>query len=155
VADGLQPGERVAVHMPNLPQSVLAVHGVLAARGTVVMSNPLYTDDELVEQWKDAGVSVAIVGGWLWAERHARLAGALPVKRWLQTSLVEGLPWWLRPFARRKLASVKAELAREAPGLPRLLDAVARGRDREPPPPPAPRDIALLQYTGGTTGKSK
>jgi long-chain acyl-CoA synthetase len=155
VADGLQRGDRVAVQLPNLPQTVLAVHGVLAAGGAVVMSNPLYTDDELREQWVDAGVSTAIVGDWLWAERHARLAPALPVKRWLATSLVDGLPAWLRPLARRKLRAAKPELAREAPGLPRLLDAVARGRHSAPPPPPALQDLALLQYTGGTTGRSK
>src|SRR5258705_7435337 len=54
-AAGLQPGERVAVHMPNLPQTVVAFHGILAAGGSAGMTNPPYSDHEIVSPWHGAG----------------------------------------------------------------------------------------------------
>jgi long-chain acyl-CoA synthetase len=154
-AAGLQPGERVAVHLPNLPQAVVAVHGILAAGGAVVMTNPLYSDDELVHQWRDAGCAAAVVGSWLWKERLPRLREKLPVKHWISTSLVDGMPVWMRPLARRKLRAKKPELLAEADGPLRWHDALARGRALPPPPGPQLSDVAFVQYTGGTTGRSK
>jgi long-chain acyl-CoA synthetase len=154
-ATGLQPGERVAVQLPNLPQSIVAFHGVLAAGGAVVQTNPLYSDDELVGQWSDAGCAAAIVGGWLWAERLATLRGHLPVRHWISTSLVDGLPAWMRPLARRRMALGQPELLREPSGAVRWHAALAQGRALAAPAGPAPQDVAVVQYTGGTTGRSK
>jgi len=154
-AGGLARGGRVAVHLPNLPQAVVAVQAVLAAGGAVVLTNPLYTDDEIEHQWNDAGCEAAIVGDWLWAERHARLASRLPVRQWVSTSMLDGLAFWMRPLARRRLRALRPELLGEVPGLPRWHAVLARGRALPAPAPPAPGDVALVQYTGGTTGRSK
>jgi len=154
-ASGLQPGERVAVHLPNLPQTVVAFHGILAAGGAAVMTNPLYSDDEIVHQWQDAGCRVAVVAGWLWAERLARLRDQLPVRHWITTSTVDALPFWLRPLARARLRARKPELLAEAPGLLRWHAALAQGRGLPAPDAPKLGDVALVQYTGGTTGRSK
>jgi len=154
-AAGLQPGERVAVQLPNLPQSIVAVHGVLAAGGAVVQTNPLYSDDEIVAQWSDAGCTAAIVAGWLWGDRLAALRGRLPVRHWISTRLVDGLPAWMRPLARRRLALSRPELLREPAGATRWHAALAQGRALPAPAGPALADVAVVQYTGGTTGRSK
>ena len=63
---GLQPGERVSVMLPNLPQTVIAFWGVLKAGGVVVMTNPLYMESELVHQLNDSGVKFLITLDKLW-----------------------------------------------------------------------------------------
>ncbi len=153
-AGGLAPGGRVAVHLPNLPQTVVAVQAVLAAGGALVMTNPLYTDDEIEHQWNDAGCQAAIVGDWLWSTRHAQLAPRLPVRQWVATSMLDALPAWLRPLARRRLRALHPDLLGTLPGVPGWRAALARGGAAQSPGP-APGDVALVQYTGGTTGRSK
>jgi long-chain acyl-CoA synthetase len=71
---GLGPGGRLALHLPNLPQTAVAYYAALALGAQVVMSNPVYTDEELVPQWNDAGASIAVVADWIWADRIPRLA---------------------------------------------------------------------------------
>ncbi len=154
-AAGLQPGERVALQLPNLPQAVVAFHGVLAAGGAVVQTNPLYSDDEIVAQWSDAGCAAAIVGGWLWTGRLATLRGRLPVRHWISTSLVDGLPAWMRPLARHRLERTRPELLVEPSGPTRWCAALAQGRALPAPRGPELGDVAVIQYTGGTTGRSK
>ena len=154
-ASGLRPGERVALHLPNLPQTVIAFHGVLAAGGTVVMTNPLYSDDEIEHQWQDAGCVAAIVAGWMWAERLARLRDKLPVRHWISTSSTDALPLWMRPLARRKLRKRHPALIAEPAGVLRWGAALAHGRTQDVPTGPAVTQVAVVQYTGGTTGRSK
>ena len=53
---GLTPGTRVAIHLPNLPQTVIAFHAVLSAGGVAVMTNPLYVGREIEHQWNGCGL---------------------------------------------------------------------------------------------------
>jgi long-chain acyl-CoA synthetase len=155
---GVRKGTRVAIHLPNLPQTVIAYYATLSLGGQVVMTNPLYVERELEHQWGDAGCEVAITADFLYATRLRHIRGRLPVKQYLIASIPEYLPFPLRLLAPLKLRRMKPPaIARvaSAPGVHffrRLIDAT------EPDPPPVDvglDDVAALQYTGGTTGVSK
>jgi len=155
---GVGKGTRVAIHLPNLPQTVIAYYATLSLGGQVVMTNPLYVERELEHQWGDAGCQVAITADFLFASRLRHIRHRLPVKQYVIASIPEYLPFPLRQLAPLKLRRMKPPaIARvaSAPGVHffrKLIDAT------EPDPPPVALgldDVAALQYTGGTTGVSK
>ena len=155
---GVGKGTRVAIHLPNLPQTVIAYYATLSLGGQVVMTNPLYVERELEHQWGDAGCQVAITADFLFAARLRHIRHRLPVKQYVIASIPEYLPFPLRQLAPLKLRRMKPPaIARvaSAPGVHffrKLIDAT------EPDPPPVALgldDVAALQYTGGTTGVSK
>jgi long-chain acyl-CoA synthetase len=155
---GVSKGTRVAIHLPNLPQTVIAYYATLALGGQVVMTNPLYVERELEHQWDDAGCEVAITADFLFATRLRHIRSRLPVKHFVVASIPEYLPFPLRQIAPLKLRRMKPPaIARVAPEpgvhfFRKLVDAT------EPDPPAVSiglDDIAALQYTGGTTGVSK
>ncbi|MGQ0552213.1 MAG: long-chain-fatty-acid--CoA ligase [Planctomycetota bacterium] len=161
---GVGRGTRVAIHMPNLPQLVIAYYAALALGGQVVMTNPLYTDDEIEHQWTDAGCTVAVVADFVWAgERIPKLRKKLPVRHWLVASIPEYLPWPLRWLARRKLARAKSPRVADLSGITGTTvfrAALAASAPRPLPAAgstegPALDDLAVVQYTGGTTGRSR
>jgi long-chain acyl-CoA synthetase len=158
---GAVKGDRIALVMPNCPQNIIAFFAVLRIGGVVVQHNPLYTTPEFHHQLTDSGASVAIV----YDGAYARIAKARPgtsLQHVIVTSLLDYLPSGKRlalrlPFARirEKRAALVAELPPDADVLKfdELLKAATA-----PPPPVAidpERDLALLQYTGGTTGLPK
>ena len=155
---GVSKGTRVAIHLPNLPQTVIGYYATLALGGQVVMTNPLYVERELEHQWGDAGCEVAITADFLYATRLRHIRSRLPVKHYIVASIPEYLPFPLRQIAPLKLRRMKppaiAHVA-PAPGVHffrKLVDAT------EPDPPAVAigmDDVAALQYTGGTTGVSK
>jgi long-chain acyl-CoA synthetase len=155
---GVTRETRVAIHLPNLPQTVIAYYAVLSLGGQVVMTNPLYVERELEHQWNDAGCELAITADFLFATRLRHIRSRLPIKHYVVASIPEYLPFPLRQIAPLKLRRMKPPaVARVAPGpgvhfFRKLVDAT------EPDPPAvaiALDDIAALQYTGGTTGVSK
>ena len=155
---GLGPGGRLALHLPNLPQTAVAYYAALALGAQVVMSNPVYTDEELVPQWNDAGVRIAVVADWIWADRIPRLRDRLPIRHWIVASIPDALPAWKRWPARRALARRTPPRVADLSAVPGTLgwrDALARGERRPLPAPPAWDSIAVLQYTGGTTGAAR
>jgi long-chain acyl-CoA synthetase len=153
-ACGLAPGERVAIMLPNLLQYPLALAGALRAGLVVVNVNPLYTSAELQQQLADSGAAVVVV-----LENFARtLQHALPgtrVRHVVTTQVGD-----LFPVLRRGAVNFAVKRLRRAVPAWRIAGAVAL-RDAlagEAPLPPAevrPGDTALLQYTGGTTGRAK
>ena len=155
---GVTRETRVAIHLPNLPQTVIAYYAVLSLGGQVVMTNPLYVERELEHQWNDAGCELAITTDFLFATRLRHIRSRLPIKHYVVASIPEYLPFPLRQLAPLKLRRMKPPaIARVAPGpgvhfFRKLVDAT------EPDPPAvtiALDDVAALQYTGGTTGVSK
>ena len=155
---GVTRETRVAIHLPNLPQTVIAYYAVLSLGGQVVMTNPLYVERELEHQWNDAGCELAITADFLFATRLRHIRSRLPIKHYVVASIPEYLPFPLRQIAPLKLRRMKPPaVARVAPGpgvhfFRKLVDAT------EPDPPAvaiALDDMAALQYTGGTTGVSK
>jgi len=155
---GVKSGTRVAIQLPNLPQTVIAYYGVLSLGGVVVLTNPLYTPREIEHQWNDAGCELAVTMDFLYAQKLAGVRAQLGVKQYVLASIPEylGFPLnWLAPFKlRKRTPPAIAPIPREANVHAfRALLCAARG--------PAPRPAidldspAVLQYTGGTTGVSK
>ncbi|WP_101047542.1 long-chain-fatty-acid--CoA ligase [Macromonas nakdongensis] len=153
---GLARGDRVALMMPNIPQYPVAVAAVLRAGFVVVNVNPLYTARELEHQLRDSGAK-AIVIIENFAHTLAQCIANTPVKHVLLCAMGDRLGWIKGAVVNHVVRRVKKLVPPfELPGAVRFNDALARGR-RLPFQPPAltPDDVALLQYTGGTTGVSK
>jgi long-chain acyl-CoA synthetase len=155
---GVERGTRVAIQLPNLPQTVIAFYGTLAAGGTAVMTNPLYVERELEQQWNDAGCSVAVVTDYLFAHRIAAIRERLPIAHYIVTSIPAYLRFPLNLLAGLRLRLSRPPLAAFVPRQPgvhplrHVLRAEAAGRPRAA----IEMDhLAALQYTGGTTGRPK
>ena len=153
---GLQRGDRVALMMPNVPQYPVAVAGVLRAGFVVVNVNPLYTARELEHQLKDSGAKAIVIienfaktledGMHGSAVKHIVLCAMGDELGFLKGAIVN--------FVVRKVK--KMVPAFNLPGAVRFNDALAKGRSASfAAPTLKPDDMALLQYTGGTTGVSK
>jgi len=156
VALGLKKGDRVAVFLPNMPQFVFAYFGILKAGGVVVPCSPLYKAKELEFQLKDSGSSFVVAandvvkGVDLFASVEACRRN-LDIKV-ITASLTDYLPAAKRALAglagvknarRDGVAGAFADLVANNPPQGKYADVDAR------------RDIAVLQYTGGTTGVAK
>ena len=155
---GVGKDTKVAIQLPNLPQTVIAYYATLSLGAQAVMTNPLYVEREIEHQWNDAGCSLAVVADFLFESRIKAIRGALPVKNYIIASIPEYLRFPLNLLAPLKLKRADPPLmAKVQPGagihfMRKLIRAT-------PPNPPkveiAMDDIAVLQYTGGTTGVSK
>jgi long-chain acyl-CoA synthetase len=156
VSLGLRKGDRAAIFMPNMPQFVLSYFGILKAGGVVVPCSPLYKAKELEFQLKDSGASFLVAvndlvkGSDLFASVEACMEN-LDVKV-ITASLTDYLPGAKRALA--GLAGVKnvkrsgvAGAFRELVAKSEPLRAMAEVDPR--------REVAVLQYTGGTTGVAK
>jgi len=153
---GLVKGDRVAVMMPNVLQYPVAVAAILRAGLVVVNVNPLYTARELEHQLNDSGAK-AIVIIENFAATLAACLGQTPVKHIVLASMGELLPWpkrWLVNYVVRHVKKLVPPF--ELPSAVRFADAVHQGRALSfKPVDIGPDDMAVLQYTGGTTGVSK
>jgi long-chain acyl-CoA synthetase len=155
---GVAPGTRVAIQLPNLPQTVIAYYAVLAAGGQVVMTNPLYVAREIEHQWFDASCEVAVVADFIWEQRIRPIRDQLPVKHFIVASIPEYLRFplnLLAPLKLRRMTPPMVAPVREEPTVHRFRDLVDRTPARLYRHAPHLDDVAVLQYTGGTTGVAK
>ena len=158
-AQGLERGDRVAIMLPNVPQYPVAVAAVLRAGLVVVNVNPLYTPRELEHQLKDSGAK-AIVVLENFAGVLAQVVEPLPIKTVLVAAMGDMLGWFkgtlVNQVVRRVKKLVPAFTLPASVSSTRFNEALARGRRLIfAPVLLGPDDIAVLQYTGGTTGVSK
>jgi long-chain acyl-CoA synthetase len=155
-AQGLQRGERVAIMMPNVPQYPVAVAAVLRAGLVVVNVNPLYTPRELEHQLKDSGAK-AIVILENFAATLQQVMSAVPTQQVILAAMGDMLGFLKGTVVNYVVRNTKKMVpAYDLPGAVRFNDALARGRGQAfSAPRIGPEDIAVLQYTGGTTGVSK
>ncbi|MGV3573419.1 MAG: long-chain-fatty-acid--CoA ligase [Ramlibacter sp.] len=153
---GLAKGDRVAIMMPNVPQYPVAVAAILRAGFVVVNVNPLYTPRELEHQLKDSG-SKAIVIIENFANTLQQCLAATPVKHIVLASMGDMLGGLKGALVNYVVRSVKKMVpAFSLPGAVKFKDAVNQGtRGTLRKPEIKPDDVAVLQYTGGTTGVSK
>ena len=153
---GLVKGDRVAIMMPNVPQYPITVAAVLRAGFVVVNVNPLYTPRELEHQLKDSGAK-AIVIIENFAATLDQCISHTAVKHVVLCSMGDQLGLLKGALVNYVVRNVKKMVpAYNLAGSVRFNQAVAQGsRSTLKRPDIKPDDIALLQYTGGTTGVSK
>jgi long-chain acyl-CoA synthetase len=153
---GLVKGDRVAIMMPNVPQYPVAVAAILRAGYVVVNVNPLYTPRELEHQLKDSG-SKAIVIIENFASTLQQCIAATPVKHIVLCAMGDQLGLLKGSLINHVVRNVKKLVPPYSlPGAVRFNEAIARGtRGTLKKPEIKPDDVAVLQYTGGTTGVSK
>lgn len=154
---GVKKGDRVGIFMPNTPQFVMAYFGILKAGGVVVATNPLYTPPEIAQQANDAGIEVMFV----MTNFYKTIKAAQPntkIKKLIVTNLKETLPPVLRvlfTLAREKKGGFRIEEGL-AEGDVWMKDLIAKYQPSQRPKLNiGPDDVALFQYSGGTTGVSK
>lgn len=153
---GLVKGDRVAIMMPNVPQYPAVVAGILRAGLVVVNVNPLYTARELEHQLKDSG-SKAIVIIENFARTLEQCIAATPVKHVVLAAMGDLLGFLKGGLVNYVVRNVKKMVPPfNLPQAVRFNEAIARGaRGALKKPEIKADDMAVLQYTGGTTGVSK
>ena len=156
---GLKKGSKIAIILPNIPQFVFCFWGALKAGLTVVPCNPLYREREIEFQLKDSESEAVVILNNVYNKNdfYSSFEKARPrlsnVKHVFVTSLTDYLP----PIKKQLAGTVKKIQTLKKPDTINLAAFVASKPKNEPPPMSMnPReDVAVIQYTGGTTGTSK
>ena len=156
-ANGFKKGDRAVIYMPNLPQFAIIYYGILKAGGIVIATNPLYTERELQHQLKDCGAeTVFVLSRYYPLLKKVQKSGETKVKRIIVAYIKDYLPGvksLLYGLVKEKKEGDRVDVA---PGDMTMKDFMALGaRSPKPNVTVTGDDIALLQYTGGTTGLSK
>ncbi len=153
---GLQPGDRIAIQMPNVLQYPIAVFGAMRAGYVVVNTNPLYTPREMEHQFNDSGAKALVCLANM-AHMAEEVVPKTGVKHVIVTELGDMLPPLKRVLINAAVKYLKKMVpSYNIPGMVRFNDAMAKGRSLSlAEANPASGDIAVLQYTGGTTGVAK
>ena len=152
---GVKKGDAVAILLPNVIPCVVAYYAILKIGAITVMNNPLYSDRELEHQFNDSGSKVLITIDLL-GNRMIDLRPKTKVKQIVITSIGDYLPFpksLLFPLVAKKkklAADVKA-----APDVYKWKDCIAKYQPNPPKVKNSFNDVAMYQYTGGTTGVSK
>lgn len=154
---GIKKGDRVAISLPNCPQYVISYFGILQAGGIVVQTNPTYTERELEYQMKDSGSKIVVTMDILFP-RVAKITSNTDIQHIIVTAISDYLPFpknLIYPFMQKKQYGVVVHV--EHIGNHHLFKEIMKHEvpievsetiDIE-------QDVALLQYTGGTTGVPK
>ena len=137
---GLQPGDRLAIQLPNLLQYVVSIFGALKAGLVIVNTNPQYTAPETRHQYSDSGARAVVV-----LDKLVPLVRSIQADTKVERLIVTSLDDWQNPQEQSDEADVT-----------RFMAALALGKSLpEVAPERGLNDLAVLQYTGGTTGPSK
>ena len=155
VSHGLMKGDRVGLFLPNMPQFVLSYFGVLKAGGVVVPCSPLYKSKELEFQLKDSGASFVVAASDVvkGSDLFASLEGC---RGNLETKVITASLTDYLPAAKRAFAGFAGVKNVERGGVAGTFREMVAGSEPSKPATVDPRkDVAVLQYTGGTTGVAK
>lgn len=154
---GLEKGDKVAIMLPNCPQSVISYYATLLAGGVVVQTNPLYKERELEYQMKDSGATFIVCLDIL-LPRVTNVRGNTSLKHTIVTGIKDYLPFpknLVYPFIQKREYNmvVKVEQSEDTHVWQQMIK---RSTDQYTTVNINPlEDLALLQYTGGTTGHPK
>ncbi|HLS61156.1 MAG TPA: long-chain-fatty-acid--CoA ligase [Virgibacillus sp.] len=154
---GVEKGDRVAIMLPNSPQSVIGYYGALFAGATVVQTNPLYTERELEYQLKDSGAKLIICLDIL-LPRVTNIRGNTDIEHTIVTAIKDYLPFpknLIYPYIQKKEYNmvVKVEQTADTHVWSKAIKETSNAYKKVEVDPA--EDLALLQYTGGTTGHPK
>jgi len=153
---GLKPGDRVAIMLPNVPQYPVAAMGILRSGFVVVNVNPLYTPRELAHQLKDSGAKAILI-----LENFASVLQQVLAQTQVQHVMLASMGDTLGLIKGAIVNHVVRKVKRMVPayslsGAVPYKQVLAQGRGMKLlPAQPGQEDVAVLQYTGGTTGVSK
>ncbi len=152
---GLKKGDRVGIFIPNTPQFAIAYYGVLKAGGVVVATNPLYTERELEHQANDSGMEMMLVMSNFY-NKVKNVQAKTKIKKVIVTNIKEALPpikAMLFSLLKEKKAGFRVTLAE---GDLWMKDLIAQNKPEDRPQVDVtPDDLAVFQYSGGTTGVPK
>jgi long-chain acyl-CoA synthetase len=152
---GVKPGDRVAIMLPNCPQTIITYYAVLSIGGVAVMTNPMYVEREMIHQFNDAGVKVLVGLDHLFP-RIDKVWKETQVEHLVITSIRDYLPFPLSLLY--PLKAKKQKLNMQVPystSIHSFKGLVKNSPGNQPRLELAMSDVALLQYTGGTTGVAK
>lgn len=152
---GIKKGDSVAILLPNVIPCVVAYYATLKIGGITVFNNPLYADRELEHQFADSGAKFLITLDLL-ADRMVKLREKTDITTIVYTSIGDYLPFVKRLLF--PLVAKKKGLAKDvapAPGLYKFKDVIAQNAPDTSQTDVTMDDVAMYQYTGGTTGVSK
>ncbi|MBN1220390.1 MAG: long-chain fatty acid--CoA ligase [Anaerolineae bacterium] len=153
---GLQKGDRVAIYLPNCPQFIIAYYGTLRAGGIVVPTNPLYVAREIKHQLVDSRAKYAVVVSMLYPQVKS-IQTETALQRVIVTNIKEYFPPLLQKLftlTREKSDGHRIDITKD-PQTRWFQDILATAPDRPEPVDIAVEEIAVLMYTGGTTGVPK
>jgi long-chain acyl-CoA synthetase len=160
VAKGLQDkgigkGDHIGLFLPNVPHYIALYYGALAAGATVVNFSPLYSVDELAHQVTDSGTSILFtVSAAALLPTAIKVLDISSLKELVVGSVAEALPaaksWAYRLFKRKDIAAIPTDSR-----ITTYTALIANKGDYTQQPCDPQKDIAQLQYTGGTTGTPK
>jgi long-chain acyl-CoA synthetase len=154
---GVQKGDRVALLLPNSPQFVIAYFGLLKAGAVIVPLNPLYTARELAFHFEDSGTETVVTIP-MFLEKAVELWGQTPLKRIIYTGLADFMPFPISMVMGLRERRQKRGAGTVPDGLTivnmkdMLAEAPPRGFE---PDTVDPEEMAVLIYSGGTTGIAK
>ena len=153
---GIGKGDRVALMLPNCPQAVISYYGILRVGAVVVPINPVNVERELIQQLRDVDCHVIV-----YLDTRHSLIAAVREKAGIEYGIVTGLQEYMPHLAGfnyryRQQRKGKTFTVHPGPGVIRFHDFLARGTNAVPAVEIEPKeDLAVLQYTGGTTGTPK
>jgi len=156
----LHAGDRVALQLPNSLAYPVALLGVLKAGCVAVNTNPLYTPAEMAHQFKDSGAQAVVIVD-LFADKLEAILAQTDIRHVVIARLPEFFPPLVGGIVQAVLRHWHRQVPRHALQAVTLADALALGRAAVPGPASiyreglGPDSLALLQYTGGTTGVAK
>ncbi len=157
MTNGFKKGDRAVIYMPNTPQFVMSYFGILKAGGIVIATNPLYTERELEHQLADCGAETVFVLSLYYDQlKRVQAKGNTKVKRIIVTNIKEYLPPVLKilfTLAKEKKEGHRITIANGDIPFQSFLKMGTQSPKTKVDV--SPDDVALLQYTGGTTGLSK
>ncbi|MBM7096519.1 long-chain-fatty-acid--CoA ligase [Bacillus sp. H-16] len=154
---GVKQGDRVAIMLANTPQSVISYYGALFAGAIVVQTNPLYVEREIEHQMNDSGSKVMICLDLVYP-KVANVKDKTSLEHIIVTGIKDYLPFpknLIYPFIQKKRTGIKVDLQYND-HLHSFEKVIKNGEAKEIElTVDAKEDLALLQYTGGTTGPAK
>jgi long-chain acyl-CoA synthetase len=152
----LQPGDRIALQMPNILQYPVAVFGAMRAGLVIVNTNPLYTEREMLHQFNDSGAKALLVVA-NFCDKVEKVLPQTGIKYVFVTELGDMLPTVKRLLTNFVVKKVKKMVpAYNLPNAIPFTKVMCRGaKPKVKDARPHAGDIAVLQYTGGTTGVAK
>lgn len=154
---GVEKGDRVAIMLPNCPQNVIAFYGILMAGGIVVQTNPLYTEREVQYQMADSEAKVIVVMDLLYP-KVMKVFNQTSLQHTIVTSIKDYLPFpknLIYPIIQKKQYGFSVKVEHSGPNH-LFLEIMKRSElSLIELASQSDQDLALLQYTGGTTGFPK